>query len=1273
MASNPASFGPRNRANCDAEQFIVPTVFSAPTASSEQGMIPGIPVANTSNLSSGVRVEVLGGISQARSYPGPTIEIQIEQPGTIRAPVSLAGDGIAQQILDSAETIDQAVAAVGKGLRNRVNDSSLSLAIPRVGIRRSNNNGVYDFDFLGVRENFTLWPSASYYLNATPTGGSGTWTWADVVIPLVWNDSLFAVGLAVDSGIDAKIRVFQYDPTVSTYWSEYLTSDYVSLLTQATSVEVPTTICANVIGGQLYVVVGVERTSGYNRGTFYVFRVRDQQIVLVGSAVDTTRDKMDGGASLIGHPSGDGGILAFGSRRNVGGSARLEVNLAASADLRTWPKDSRSSALDLPTLSDFQTVVKRLTANAMQGRSYRSKVAFTSVDAGSSGFMVDTLGRIWSTDDGGSNWTRQTTPSDGNNLLSRKLPLRGVATAVSGTSKIAYAVGDGGLILKYASDTWKVLSCSASDPEKLFSATQFVSTAATAKALKLNLTFNAVAVDPNNADRFWIVGDAGTVLYSANGGTSITTVQSLAGSRGAYTDLVVDASSPTSGNLIAVGDPNVHDIDATTQAERRTRLALLVNATTTSPTVKRFAPAGQGSTGDDQAIVAITYAATTGLTEPACRCYALTADGRILKWSGGGVTLGGTVVEVANLGPGQFFDLSSPSEANKLFVVGQRSDGLSSVWQSIDANATPTQSPPAPTFTAQGLPDNARGVSVQHFDDSTASIACTDRLVFAKPQATQRTYPALYRLADGSLLLACANVSTGRLQIFKAGRPDAGAMPQFRIVYDGLSFDPPTTVPAVGTTEWDKIPRPSIAEDHLGHILVAAGITGVVSTDGGSSWLAASDLRLPLSLGDVTLSGSWTLGKTRASRAVCGFGGARLFSLAINGDGTKCGTFVARDLDSSATKFLPIQPGRPFWTGIDSVRANLVGLPEPGDRWTISTKALYPASNMMKDSPSIVWRGAIGSFWFATPGQTLTWTAPAGTLFDVSSFALFGCNFQSAILATSVFGFPSEQNQKYVVGSVATGFAAALTSTTFAAIRDTSATWNPHCFAPGSGRTYRVTINDIEGTKRVYRITDNTHNVLFLDTTDTPPVPADAECAYTVWSDVHVWDGTDAQNPDGTFDLNTSEYRVCQTVTIEIPTQPTAEGYFQIGTARLGVVVDSTTPATETDAARLYAPNWVHSIVPNTTEEMGLSGVATVEHFGQVQRWQLTLEAAPHWYRERLLAAMGRRQRLRDAFAIVLDPSYPQETKLVRLSGEITQESVGADEANVRLPLVEVV
>lgn len=1271
MGSNPAAFGPRNRENCRNEQFIVPTVFDPPSVTSEQGLVAGIPYADDGNLSRGVRIETSGEYRQTRTQK-PEIHVRIETPGTVRAPLSVDGNALTSQLFSGELTIDKAVASVGKAVTRRVKAGPVNVAIPRVSVKRLFNEGTSDADYLGVREAFTIWPDTSYSVTSTPPAQAGGWIWVDAIHMLEWNGALWAVGLA-SNGNDGMVRVLRHDPRLDSAWTEYAqttANDFLSLLTGAAYIEVPTTVAPVVVGNQLYALVSVTRKTTPSdsttfKGVFYVLRLRGTQWTLVGSGLNSERSSIDGGSSATAHPSGDGVLYAFGSRRVAGATIRREVNLSSSSDMQTWPTDATSTALQLPTLSDFSTVVRGLTANAVKSRSYRNRVAFVNRgNTGQKGFLVDTLGRIFYSANSGQSWTEQASPAAAaNNTPKRTFALRSVSCTVSGASSetvTAYAVGDGGLILKTtnAGETWSVIHYSASHP-----VTDIWPTATTTKTLP-NKNLYGVWVDATDASSVWVCGEGGLLAYSSNGGAVWAIVRNL-NSSGAYLDMIVDSAS----NALLVGDASVHDVDSIVAGERKTRLALVKGADSATPAFSHYAAAGQLDTGDDDALVSVCYASQTSLIANSSCCFAVSADGRVKRWVGNGTT--GTVTEIAALGPGQFYAVDSPNDKDILVVAGERTDGLGNVWTSTDASSAVSTSPVRPSFIPQGLPGNAVPCSAWYFDETTAAIGCLDRIVYASAEQTQnRTYPAIRALEDGTIVFATANISTGRVEIYRADTPPAGQLPEFRIVYNGLDFTAQETAPSALDT---SVPRPTIAVDHLGHVIVATGTTGVVSFDNGRSWVRRNDSRLPIALGVVGTTSTYTSAQHYKTRSACGYGGARLFSTCLSADGTTFGTFVARDWTTGASVFLPVFPGRPFWLGLDTVKGSIVGKPEPGDAWTIPARSLFPVSNIMLDSPRLSWRSSLGSFYFATPGQVLTWTAPAGKLWDVSAFALFGCNFRDAILSTSVYGFPTEYNTKAVSGEVATGFAAALASTTYFGLRDSDAAWNPHCFAPGSGRTYRITINDIEGTMRVYRILDNTHNVLLLDTADTPPIPADAECAYTIWSDVHVWDGTEASNADGTFDLNTTEYRLCKTVRIEIPTQPTAEGYFTIGTARIGVLVDSATPLSETAEARLYSPDWAHTLVPNTAEELSLEGVSNLEHFGQVQRWQLVLEAAPYWYRERLISALSRKRRLRDAFAFVFDPDVPQETKLVRLVGELSQKSTGVDEANLELQLVEVV
>lgn len=1265
MASKPAIFGPRNRDDCRPEQIIVPTVFDAPSVTSEQGLLPGIPAADSGNLARGVSLNLRGGYRQDRAYPGPTVKVRIEQPGTVRAPLSVD----AEALIASGASVDQVIAAVNGAVHRRIQRGAVNRRIDKVSILRENNDGVTDPDYLGVREAFAVWPDGSHYIGSTPPGESGAWQFRDSAPMIEKDEALYLITLStLGLAGDGIVRVLRYDPLLESFWSEYAQSSRLALLTHPSISELPVAATAVVVGEQIYAAVAVLRETGTGAGCFYFLRLRGTEFVLVGHGINTQRSRIDGGITMCPHPSGDGAIIAFGTREGVVNYKR-EIGFAVSADMQTWPDDSLSSALHLPNFSDLQTT--RLLRSSNRNRQISSKVAFASRTAGALGFDVDEDGFIWGSSDGGRSWSRQSSPAEaGNNTLKQRYPLHCVS--VNGTT--AYAVGDGGLILKTTNSgtTWKVVRYGARKPlSDLWATAQIDATlnAATATDV-LDWDLYGVQVDGVDANKVWICGQGGLLLYSDNGGSSFTVVQNL-NNQGAYFDLIVDQNN----NALLVGDEKVHDVDSVAAADRHTRIALFQNAHTAAPTVTRYVKATVD--GDNAAFVAITRASTTSLVEGSAYCYALTADGYVHRWLGNGTT-GGNWEQVASLGPGTFYDIDSPANKSIVLVAGEHEISGGTVWRSDDADANYSTDPVAPSFTPQKIIVGSTPTSLWLFTSADSwVVGCFDRLMYAVAEIQHRCSPALHTLPDGSVCFSNANMTRGLVEIYRGNPPAPGELPQFELVYVGLPFTPISDPfdPPDAPSNID-LPKPSITVDHLGHVLVCAGTDGVVSYDNGRTWVSRNDQRLPIALGTVQTTGIFTSVQHNKTRQVAGFGGARLFSTCINSAGDMLGTFVARDWTTGDSVFLPVHPTRPFWAGVDTLQPSFAGDPEPGDLWTIAPRYQYPIGNIFVASPKVMWRSTALSFLGVTIGQEVVFTAPAGKLFDASAFMLVGCNFRELHIATSLYGFPTEFTTKVLQGEVDTGMAAALSSSTYAVVRDsqrgsTLAPWDPHIFAPGSGRQYYCTINDVEGTVRVYKILDNSHDCLELDTTDVPPIPADTETRYIIWCDVHVWDGSDGTSPDGDNDLNTTAYRFCKTIKLNIPDQPTAEGFMQIGTAIIGVMLDATTPATETEDARLFSPDWLHSTIPNTAEELGLEGDSNVEHFGQLQKWTLPFEAVPFWYRQRLVAILSRRKRIRDAIGFVPDPDYPAEARLVRCLNQIDQRSVGVDHANMQIELVE--
>jgi hypothetical protein len=1255
------------------ELYVVNTVPVPPTSVTDSyGPIPGIPQPSprardmtddsttygATNLATGVTAAVAGALRQ--DLGEPTLIVQAELPGLRPVPVSPLTP---QQL--AGLTVDQII-------RLAANQPSAAftggdLPVPRISLRRLDYGAgsVDDSRQLGVARNFLRFSEAGVSLTPPVVAGvlsplpagAGSWLAQGAPRLIVGPDgALYCVFVTLDqSGQgDGDIIVRRFDFSTDTDWQAYATTPAHSYwaLTDQDTITIAD-VAPLVVNRQLYIVAQGTDLSRSPAGVFYVFRVRDGVMSLVGSQSAGDADFMAGGIAVMGGTDGNGALVAVGVGWGIPPD-RLSIQFIESADLRTW-NDAGTAAAEarLAEIPRFTPVL-----GVVFGQSVHP--AFTAIafaPGSESGWAVTAHGEIWATTDEGRTWHQQRSPAEARNNTAgvsdagRSYALRAVSAVENGASFTIMVIGASGLVLRStdAGATWKVKAIGDSRTlTRLFAAADLDTGAATFSA---DWPHDLRGIYLHTSTNGWLVGADALLMYFDFFDIAATNFTAILPRHtgGDYESVVGDAS----GNVLVGGRVGVHS-NAATASDRTARAALVLGATAAKAAPDAY---GLHVTDDDSTTVtALTKLHAQSLIDVTTYAYGLTTNGVVQRWLGNGTQ--GTWTQIGALGLYGFGIVVEESAGTRLGIVGATAAGRGYYVECTDPTAAVTLIPVAPRFYRTAVHDLPSGVA---FSDGPL-VTTNGGILRGETIEQSRCYPAVLQLSDGAWLFACANLTLGLIEVWRSevGTGVAG----FMRVHTGPTFAAVDDVSTIPST----VPRPSLMQDADGTVYMTAGTLGRASLDNGRTWVSAVDPRLAIPLGSLTDT-IYDATACNESRQSLAYQYPLLWSAVKASDGTGVCVFVARHwLDTDPADFVPISAATPVRL-IDDLRLSLNAEPEPGDTWTIEPDALYGPEHLIVDSPQIYWRSRSATVAAETPEKLLTWNRQhadvvaalgPGHLWDVCAVGLFGTNFRTCIVELSAFGNDSEFTTYTLSGSAVTGFAHAIAVGAYSVLHDQAAAWVPHRFCPRGAINHYITINN-----QVFRIIDNGPNTLTVDTSDPAQIPPTVATAYTIWRGAHFWDGSAATSPhEGTVALKDTLYRHGRYLRIRIPEQPTAEGYFRIGTSILGVY-SSTVQGYE-------GLRW--SPTPNSVEDAGLSGVSAVEHFGQGQRWELGFEALSAAQRDAMINALLRDQRMRAPFCWVQRGDDANTAHLVRVVNEApTALTPGGDYWGLGIQLVEVV
>ena len=517
----------------------------------------------------------------------------------------------------------------------------------------------------------------------------------------------------------------------------------------------------------------------------------------------------------------------------------------------------------------------------------------------------------------------------------------------------------------------------------------------------------------------------------------------------------------------------------------------------------------------------------------------------------------------------------------------------------------------------------------------------------AETVQSNREFPALATAPSGTVYLAVANTTIESVEIYRAPRPRAGATPDLRLAYISSKFPP------VGQDA--NTLAPSITFDDEGNVIVSIGWTHVVGIDDGREWVLPDDQRLAIPIQDVPESDEAQRFELflNTTRTIAAYGHGRLFS--VWGDVENLYTATTWDWDPAGKYFRSILPGKPHWLGVDGALGYFSGQPTPGDQWVIPPRYGYGPQNLFAESPSVPWRSkSVDEPEIHDIDEAvLEWDAASllsqeeGQFLNVSAFALIGSNcrrvkFEISDRDNSAVFVELEVTSVRESGDQLRPTGADLTTNILC---DHSMNWVPGKWANGLRQNYLYLTHD----GSVYRIIESGNNWIRIDGIVTLPgvLPPRIGHDYEIFDDRLFWDGFGGDGPPGyntEKGLRDSEYRFGRIARITIPSQKTAEGYFQIGSALL---LDEPALPEETEHFG-FIEGWGWQPVTNTTEELGLSGVSSVQHHGRTgQIWKLPHRGDLDTTRDRKLFPMMK--RMRQPFILQLQGDDPSSLEYVRL------------------------
>lgn len=905
-------------------------------------------------------------------------------------------------------------------------------------------------------------------------------------------------------------------------------------------------------------------------------------------------------------------------------------------------------------------------------------------------------GTVFQSSDNGQSWKKLDTRIDPSQMKSgQSIDLLCIYGDAAGT---IYAGGHFGTVIK-SSDfgvTWQVVRSALPASEFIvpFASTgltgnQTFYSSAGSVASSSAVYGIAVKADP---DFLWVCGAGGFVDYSGDGGTTWTNIvqwrPSAIGQEGNYYSIV----NYTGNSIVVGGDSQVHNTTTITDTRDQKKRALrITNATTakTYPSVDmtfeidvNLPTSAVYGPGGDRIVRFRNYGSTSQhiAIDASGHIYATDATGAVFTYSHRpAIGYTGIIRDIYT----DARDVSNTLTIDDAFIIEEDASGKTTIWSTAQFGNLIDFPPstPADWYRQIAVPlSRPRAISLR--DQDIGTVVGLGGTYANGGRLAPRIRPRMLVLPNGKIMLVALNLANGKVEHWEFANDSDPAI--YKGVVVGFSADDDFDPDAGFSTGF--VPTPSLTIDENGVVILGWGCLAVgasipdkirvsLESDGYQSWTSGSASVLPLPIGHIQAqSADYTKAAIYGTRDTLAFSRGRIFTTVVDSDLGSIGIFAARDFkratDDNPTNFVPIIPGRNQWSGIHDLMVKFSGFPLAGDIFTAEPIWSYQTSNLVIESPSVLWRGASVTSG-SVSSVTLTWDRlddtieeqlGVGDTWDVSALAMFGTNFNAFN-----FGLYDSSDslitETTVTQSLETGTATGPGGGNITSVAlNASANMIPSQYKLGAGRTFYLKIVGGANGGKVFRILDNGRNSILIENATN----IGSSFSYLIFGDRLFADLTSA--------LTDSTKYKARYIKITISGQRTVDNYFKIGTAIIGNYV-TYTPHTGNESRRRFAEGFGWRPIPSSVLQRGDSGVSSIEHIGFQRAWTLPYEQIQWWDRD--MHMNGLMPAMRQAFAIMFNgndtETAPNSLYLVRLNDGPETTNTYQDRYSYTLQLEEVV
>lgn len=1242
------------------ERYIVSTVGVPPTNTKRgQGVAMGLMEPASANTAFGVGLQVSGELRQnAASDPSITVQATDLNIAPSGQKLAVTQQGLAN-LVQSASSLNAfallfAVAVFAKSGNQFQNPTATRMNafanVARFGVRRSDYDRipVDDAALRGVTRNFVQWPNDSLFQIASHprVASEGETGWNVTGVPrFIEKDGIAYIWHLATLSENTDLVVSKFDPSLDTRfvhlgtYSES-TGQYLNQAVEDDDIAPQWLGVAPVVhAGAIYCVLAAKEAGSGRRGLLFTVRLNadnTQELILNRGA-----PLFDIATTDTPNPVTDfGGIDAV----SLGGFCRIAVGLNCPG-VCSLPTSRTVVYVDTPDFRNFSGE-GRDTGEAVNVGAPVAQVSLGGMELtgeqlpgtilrmhrrGANVWGVGTNGLIAKSTNHGRTWLQLDSPVTSNRFtLAVAQTLHDIQMT---NDDVGYACGDK-VVLRTTDGgaSWQVVWRGITDGGWITPPTAPFSFDSGGG------DWRGVAVKDNLTA--WVCGQGGSIIYTADGGTTWSTIWQPV-TNGTYNSIVL--ADPSTNRIFAAGSSNVHAAHNIPQDQQTKRIIEIVNANAakavgSTDVIYHAAPASQAAQSD---FVKLIRQSSTSI-------YGLTSSGEVWRWGGANWSLSFQVL-------GSFSDMASIS-TTEIMLVGNQvlwrvRNPQTSVNRTIVATALPSSSSTAAAVSFSE--------TVGEEDIGVVSLA-NGRFAFANAPVAMRSNPRMAIDSGGSLVMTTMNLDRGEREVWRFDASNRVPTLVDKVGQFTAEADP-SVIP-------DTIPRHCLAVDVNGDLLMPIGandgdaVTDVsyVSQNRGSGWVVGSSPFLGLPLGGLApVSTTYTAAKIRTTRDVLAFSRGRLFSSVVRSNSKNIGIFASRDFaaatDSNPTDFVPILPGKWQWSGVDGVLVRFNGMPNPGDTFATEPVFDFGSQNLAEESPSIAWRSPISAT--DTVGeQLLVWDRTASKIteilgdggeWDVSAMALFRSNFRTVYFGTSTNG--SSYTEVLSDSTVHTGTADKAANAGI--IGNTTANLVHSQFKPVNTK-YFLQVTSGANSGKVFDVLDNGKDYIKIRNATA----LGTGFTYAVFSNKHI--------------LTLASVAHARFIRIRIPAQQAVGRYFLIGTPIIGTYADYN-PYEGCEDRRRFSSGFGWQPIPNVAAQLGESGVDSVENLGLRQRWTLPYESAKWWDRD--MQINGLLSNLSQAFAIQFDGGDTQSLELVRLSSGSQNVNTFGDQYSFTHELVEVV